>query len=176
MFFDGQLETLVFGVELGVILRGVILLIYAALLVAIAITDLRLFIIPNSLVIALLALWPFWVVVSGVDSLGYTLLGAVGVFLLGAVLFSFRLMGGGDVKLLTVLALWSGLNGLLALILVISIAGGFLSLLWLNRGRAMFAMAVNWMGGMRDNKQIPYGVAIAVGGLLIGRGLWLGLN
>jgi prepilin peptidase CpaA len=174
MFLDGQAETLIFGVEAGVLLRNAILTAFAGLLIAAAISDLRRFIIPNTLVVCLLVLWPFWVIASGTESVGYAAIGALGTFLLGALMFSCRLMGGGDVKLLTVLALWSGLEGLVGLILVISIAGGLLSIFFMSGRREMLAALLRWPEGLRDNKQIPYGVAIAVGGLVIVRQHWIG--
>ena len=156
MIADNMLQTLVFGVDLGTLLRHAIILIFSGLLIAAAVIDLRRFIIPNTLVVTLLALWPFWAIVNG------------------AVLFALGLMGGGDVKLLTVLALWAGLDGLLGLALLISVAGGILSIFWVSRWRMKIAVLIGWADGLRNNKQIPYGVAIAAGGLSVARRLWIG--
>jgi len=65
-------------------------------------------------------------------------------------------MGGGDVKLAAALALWFSPSSSLKLIVLMSIAGGLLTLIVLidhklrkNQGRP----------------EVPYGVAIAFGGL-----------
>ena len=174
MIADNMLQTLVFGVDLGTLLRHAIILIFSGLLIAAAVIDLRRFIIPNTLVVTLLALWPFWAIVNGAGPIGYTLLGALLMFGVGAVLFALGLMGGGDVKLLTVLALWAGLDGLLGLALLISVAGGILSIFWVSRWRMKIAVLIGWADGLRNNKQIPYGVAIAAGGLAVARRLWIG--
>lgn len=82
---------------------------------------------------------------------------AVATFVVLAVLFALKAMGGGDVKLLTALALWLPAQLFLQMLLVMSIAGGVLTLVlgaWYITRR------------QRDRIKIPYGVAIA------GAGLW----
>jgi Flp pilus assembly protein protease CpaA len=37
----------------------------------------------------------------------------------------------------------------------------------------MVAPVFGWSDGLRNNKQIPYGVAIAIGGLTIAQRLWI---
>lgn len=177
MIFDSQTETLFSGVAPGDIFRYAVVLGFSGLLIAAAVTDLRRFIIPNSLVVALLALWPFWIALSGFPPVGGALLCALAVFVLGAGMFMFGLMGGGDVKLLTVLALWAGmdgLEGLIVMLLLTSVAGGALSVLWVSPLRHRIAPLFGWADGLRDNKQVPYGVAIAAGGLTVARRLWIG--
>ncbi|MEX2618082.1 MAG: prepilin peptidase [Alphaproteobacteria bacterium] len=177
MIFDSQTETLVFGVAVGDIFRYAVVLGFSGLLIAAAVTDLRRFIIPNSLVVALLALWPFSVALSGFPPVGGALLCALAVFVLAAGLFMVGFMGGGDVKLLTVLALWAGMDGvegLFVMLLLTSVAGGALSVLWVSRWRPRIAPLIGWAEGLRDNRHIPYGVAIAAGGLTVARRLWVG--
>jgi prepilin peptidase CpaA len=134
-----------------------LLILLALLLVRVSVTDLRSRTISNrlNLVIALLAI-PFWWVVGlplwpGVAvQLGL----AVVVFGLFALFFNFGMMGGGDVKLAAALALWFAPMAMLRLIIIMSLAGGVLSLivLWHHRRR------------MRPGRpEVPYGVAIAVG-------------
>lgn len=155
------------------ILRIFLILLYIGLLASAAVIDLRRFIIPNSLVVALLGLWPVWVAVTGAGPVAHTLIGAGAVFALCIVFYSCGVMGGGDAKLLTVLALWAGPSGLFALILYTSIAGGVLSIFWMLPVRAKLAPVIGWAEGLRDNKHIPYGVAIAAGGLLTATQLWI---
>lgn len=96
-----------------------------------------------------LSLWPGVAIQLGV---------AVAAFALFAGLFALKMMGGGDVKLLTVLALWVEPAHFLQLLMVMAIAGGVLTL-------AMGAWHV--ARRQRDKLAIPYGVAIAFGALWV---------
>jgi len=162
------------GLAVTGILRTLLILFYIGLLTAAAVIDLRRFIIPNSLVVALLGLWPVWFAVTGAGPVAYTLIGALLVFALGIVCYWRGYMGGGDVKLIAVLALWAGPGGLFPLILYISVAGGVLSICWMSPIRPRLAPVMGWAEGLRDNTHIPYGVAIAAGGLSIAGRLWAG--
>jgi len=75
-----------------------------------------------------------------------------------AGLFAVRAMGGGDVKLLTALALWIEPLLFVRLIVAMALLGGLLTLLMLFR-RAL-------QGG-REQLAVPYGVAIAIAGLWV---------
>lgn len=173
MFADPQTGFTIAGLAYDALLRNLVVFVFMGLLVSAAIVDLRRFIIPDTIVVALLALWPVWVALNGLGPIGYTLLGGGVMFALGLILFAFGLMGGGDVKLLTVLALWAEPAGLPALIFYTSLAGGFLSIYWLLPLRRLVAPLIGWAEGQRNNKQIPYGVAIAAGGLTIAHRLWV---
>ena len=133
----------------------------AALLVAAAIIDVRTFTISNrlNLVVALLA--PvYWlsIALSPWPGVAIQLAAATGVFLLFAVAFFAGMMGGGDVKLAAALALWFPPASTLQFIVWMSLAGGALTL-----------GLVLWHRANRRNgrPEIPYGVAIAFGGLVI---------
>lgn len=174
MFPEPQTETLAAEMAFGALSRHAVILVFVGFLAAAAIIDLRRFIIPDAIVVALLGLWPLWVVLNGHNPIGFTLLGAAVTFAFGVILFAFGLMGGGDVKLMTVVALWAEPAGLPGFLLYTSIAGGMLSIYWLKPVRSYIAPIIGWTEGLRDNKQIPYGVAIAVGGLTVARRLWAG--
>ncbi|HEX8400283.1 MAG TPA: prepilin peptidase [Allosphingosinicella sp.] len=137
--------------------------ILAAMLIVAAFGDLRSRRIPNKLNLAIAALAvPFWVL-SGYafwpDMAVQLALGA-GVFLVFAMLFHFGQMGGGDVKLLAALALWLPLASLIKLAVIMSLAGGVLTLVMLIRHRAAKS---------GETLEVPYGVAIAFAGIwLIG--------
>lgn len=66
-----------------------------------------------------LSLWPDLAMQLGV---------ALAAFALLAGLFALKMMGGGDVKLLTVLALWIPWDIFLQLLMVMAIAGGGLTI------------------------------------------------
>jgi len=96
-----------------------------------------------------LALWP---------DVAVQLALAVGAFAVLAVLFALKMMGGGDVKLLTALALWFPPYPAFAfLILVMSVIGGLLTI--------MFG-AWHVMRRQPGRIAIPYGVAICAAGLM----------
>lgn len=82
---------------------------------------------------------------------------ALVTFILTAGLFAMRMMGGGDVKLLTALALWVLPADFLFLVIVMALLGGVLTI-----AIAAWRMALRKQG----HAAIPYGIAIASAGLL----------
>ncbi len=80
------------------------------------------------------------------------------MFALLAAAFFAGMMGGGDVKLAAALALWFSPGATIKFLLIMSIAGGVLTLL---------LVAIHRLRARTGRVQIPYGVAIAVGGLAI---------
>jgi prepilin peptidase CpaA len=139
---------------------GLLVALAIALLVA-AFTDMRQRKIANwlNLAIALgapafwwasgLTLWPGVAIQLGVALLAFAIL---------AGLFALRTMGGGDVKLLTALALWIRWDAFLELLFIMALAGGVLTVV----------MGI-WHITRRNRHKlsIPYGVAIAIGGLWV---------
>ncbi|MCX9147754.1 prepilin peptidase [Erythrobacter sp. WG] len=137
---------------------GLLIALAIALLFA-AFTDIRRRQIDNwlNLAIALaapvfwwsqgLSLWP---------DVAFQLGMAAAAFAVFAALFAFKVMGGGDVKLLTALALWIPFYEYMQLLLIMAVTGGVLTM-----------MLVFWHVArrQRDRIAVPYGVAIAVGGL-----------
>ncbi len=83
---------------------------------------------------------------------------AVATFAVLSVLFALRAMGGGDVKLLTALALWIAPAHFLQLIVMMALLGGVLTLVF-----------GGWhiIRRQKDKIAIPYGVAIAAAGLWV---------
>lgn len=84
-------------------------------------------------------------------------------------LFAVGVMGGGDAKLMASTALWLGFGpALLNYVLVAALAGGGLTLfLILLRGSAFatYAGEVRVLRRIIDEKDIPYGIALAIAGL-----------
>jgi prepilin peptidase CpaA len=139
------------------------ILVLAALAVA-AISDLARRIIPDTCSLVILGAFviaalatpvPFPVVLANLSA-------SLALFALGALLFSRGLFGGGDVKLLSAVALWAGWGGLLNVLLAMSLAGGVLALACL----AAQKLPRRWTGLLAQKEGIPYGVAIAVAGFL----------
>ncbi len=149
---------------MGTLLATILPALLAAMLVAAAVLDVRSRTIPNSLNLAIallaipfwwasgLALWPDAALQLGVGALVFAAF--AGVFALGA-------MGGGDVKLVAAIALWLPWQAVIFLLVLMSLAGGVLTL----------AMVAHKRIARHENPlEIPYGVAIAFGGLwLIGQ-------
>jgi prepilin peptidase CpaA len=136
-----------------------LLAVLALLLVAACLFDLKARIIPHSLnaAIALLAI-PFWWS-SGLGLWPDVAL-QVGIALALFTLFTFAqligAMGGGDVKMIGALALWLPWQAIAPFLFVMSLAGGAITL-------AMLAARRLRRGGERI--EVPYGIAIACGGL-----------
>ncbi|HEX6118262.1 MAG TPA: prepilin peptidase [Dongiaceae bacterium] len=141
------------------------------LLLAAAFTDLARYRIPNVLVAAIVIIFAIGAAFNFAwPALAWSAAAAIGMFLLGAGLFAFGLFGGGDVKLIAAMALWTGVADLPRFLFVMSAAGGLLGAIWLVRRRLRNAPA----GGQEPSalataasipNRIPYGVAIAVAGL-----------
>jgi prepilin peptidase CpaA len=143
------------------------------LLLAASITDITRYRIPNLIVYAIVAAFVAGAVFNlSWPALGWSALAAVGMFLLGAGLFAFGQFGGGDVKLIAAMALWTGVADLSRFLLVMAAAGGLLGLVWLVRRRRQrpviasdAASSLDTPSSAKIPNRIPYGVAIAIAGL-----------
>lgn len=133
----------------------------AAILVIAAVIDVRTFTISNRLNLTVALLAPvYWasVALSPWPGIAGQLAVAAAVFVLLAGAFYAGMMGGGDVKLAAALALWFSPWATVRFLVFMSLAGGVLTLVLLAWHRAK----------KREGRpQIPYGVAIAFGGLAI---------
>ena len=133
----------------------------AILLVVAAVIDVRTFTISNKLNLTVALLAPlYWLSVSlpiWPNAAIQLALGA-GVFALLAGAFFAGMMGGGDVKLAAALALWFSPASTLKFLVLMSIAGGVLTLL---------VVAAHRIRAREGRPESPYGVAIAFGGLAI---------
>jgi len=138
-----------------------LLAILAILLVIAAVIDVRTFTISNrlNLAVAVLALVFWWAARLPLwPDAAVQLAIAAGVFLLLALAFYAGMMGGGDVKLAAALVLWFSPRDTIRFLVIMSIAGGAVTLIFLILHRAR----------RKDGRpKIPYGVAIAIGGLII---------
>lgn len=138
-----------------------LLAILALLLLVAAATDLKSRTIANplNLAVALLAPAYWWAVgLAPWPDMALQLALGAAVFAVFAGLFALGWMGGGDVKLLGALALWLPLLPFLKLLVVMSIAGGALTLV---------VIAVHRARKLSTNPEVPYGVAIACAGLWV---------
>lgn len=142
------------------VLSGGLLATLGLLLVAAGLEDIRTREIANwkNAVIALLAplwwwangltLWPEVAVIAGI---------AVAVFALFVGAFALGQMGGGDVKLIGALSLWLPFTRLADTLMIMALAGGAITLAF---------MIDRKFRNSSDPVEIPYGVAIAIAGLV----------
>lgn len=138
-----------------------LLVALAALLLIAAFTDIRRRQIDNWLNALIVLGAPLFWWASGLSlwpDLGIQIGLALGTFVILAGLFALRVMGGGDVKLLAALALWFPPTSFMQMLLVMALVGGALTI---------FLGSWHVMRRQKDKLTIPYGVAIAVGGIWI---------
>jgi prepilin peptidase CpaA len=133
----------------------------AGLLIAAAVCDLKRREIPHWVVIAIALLAPLFWWSTQIDlwphvaaRIGFAVL----LFGLFALAFAVGMMGGGDVKLIAALALWLPPQAILVTLVIMSFAGGVLTLAMVIWARLRKPAAA---------PEIPYGVAIAFGGLWV---------
>ncbi|MGP1354656.1 MAG: A24 family peptidase [Parasphingopyxis sp.] len=98
------------------------------------------------------ALWPEIAIIVGL---------ALALFILFTGAFAIGAMGGGDVKMIGALALWMTPMQLPIMLVVMAIAGGILTTVMLIYHR---------LRKKPEKPEVPYGIAIAIGGL------WVVLN
>jgi prepilin peptidase CpaA len=133
----------------------------AALLVVAAVIDVRTFTISNRLNLTIALLAPVYWLSLGLSpwpGVAIQLAAGATVFILFAGAFYAGMMGGGDVKLAAALALWFPPQATVQFIVIMSLAGGLLTV-----GLVIWHRATKRHG----RPEIPYGVAIAFGGLAI---------
>ena len=141
-----------------------ILLAAAILLVAAAINDAYRYKIPNLISLALMGLFPVFVLTAprSVEWDQHIMVFLL-VLLSGFAMFIGNLAGAGDIKLLAATSLWAGPHLVAVFLIITAVAGGILA----------FIMAALTYARNRTNKRalavakvpIPYGIAIATGGL-----------
>lgn len=145
------------------VLAEILIGVLAAMILLAAAWDLRKREIPNALnaAIALLAI-PFWFACDLAIWPDMAMRIGIAALVLGlfAVAFAIGAMGGGDVKMVAAIALWLPPEAVVVLLVIMSLAGGLLTAVMVVRHRLAKA---------KHQLEIPYGVAIAIGGFwLIG--------
>ena len=145
--------------------------LFAGLLVFAACSDVATMTIPNWVSIVLAALFPVAALVNGMSfaDIGLHLAFGAAVLIVGFILFQFGILGGGDVKLIAAAAVWTGFGAFGDFAMGTALVGGALALvLLITRARVKPGDArpafVNRL--LRPRGGVPYGVAIAAGGLV----------
>lgn len=137
-----------------------------------ALNDLFTMTIPNKISVILLGSFCIIAPLSGMDwhTFAMSFLAALLVFVCSFGLFALNTMGGGDAKLLTASAVWFGFNVHLAAYMVsVAILGGVLTLGILfirSYHQEIMATGLPVPDSFLVAKKVPYGIAIAAGGLV----------
>ena len=153
------------------------LTLFAGLLVWAAWSDLRSYVIPNRICLAIAALYPAHVLALGSFApVPGAFAAAAATFAAGFALFAFRVAGGGDVKLMTAVALWAGPTQIVGFLFMTALAGGLLAALlaaraWRHEAEANPDGSVGLRLWAIRGTRVPYGAAIAIGGLYIAAGV-----
>jgi prepilin peptidase CpaA len=154
-------------------LKDILLLtVFPASMAFAASMDLFTFTVPNRVAIVLIIGFALLAPLVGLGwpDIGWHVLAAAGALVIGFTLFALGWIGGGDAKLFAASALWLGPEHLVAYCLVASLLGGGLTLLILQmRSMALPASLAGegWLARLHDKNQgVPYGIALAVSGLI----------
>jgi prepilin peptidase CpaA len=146
--------------------------IFPACMLWAAVSDIRTMTIPNRLTLFLVATYLPVAVIAGLSwpQIGFGLLAGVLGLVFGMILFALKLMGGGDAKLIAAASLWLGLSGLVPFLVYTAVLGGVLTIVLLVARHvvSLYALALPEPLAhlMKPRGDIPYGVAIALGGLM----------
>lgn len=149
--------------------------LYAAILVLAAASDLWRLRIPNGLVLALAVLFVLAASQRPAEIDWFSHLGAALLMLaMGAVLYGFGIMGAGDGKLLSATSLWIGFEALPLHLLYTALFGLIVAgcLVCLRRLTPSLAARLCGIQSARRlsplrHGEVPYGVAIAASGLVL---------
>lgn len=159
-------------------LESFLILTFSGLLVWAAISDLASWRIPNRIPLAVSAFYFIFVLVNpnNIDPLGGIVTGA-SLLLIGFVFFATGTMGGGDVKLMAAIGLWAGPQNVIVFLIITGLVGGGVALVTLalaacTRLRLMVAnvqtaVLPSFVPAPSLRGKIPYGVAVAAGGLCV---------
>jgi prepilin peptidase CpaA len=141
-------------------------LMAAVVMILAAVSDASRFRIPNLACLVLLVLFPLYGLTAAqpVDWLGHLEVFAI-ILGIGYVLYTRKLAGAGDIKFLAVIGLWAGTSYWAPFLVITALSGGVLAF---GIGAAAFIKQRNSSKEGRhawSKTPLPYGVAIALGGL-----------
>ena len=158
------------------------------------ISDIRFYILSNKLCLSVIALYPIFLISLYIDGslpnweyIGYSIAISLTALFLLILLFARGLIGGGDVKLIPAVLLWAGPAYFLKFLLITTISGGLLSLAFMviffikKRNCPQSSENINLSMSKseeldRQERKIPYGVAISAGGLYVAYQLYIALS
>jgi prepilin peptidase CpaA len=132
--------------------------------------DIRTRRIPNEMIVAILVLAAFRIAIDGDPRAGlFTLAASAALFVATFLLFWRGLLGGGDVKLIGATALLIGYHNFFEFLFVMSVSGALIAVAVLARdrlGRRQATPPATEDQEISARLTVPYGVAIAVAGMV----------
>jgi prepilin peptidase CpaA len=143
--------------------------LFLGLLALAVLTDVEELKIPNRISLALVLLYPADVIATPqAEPWLEAIAVALAVFTVGFAGYAARLIGGGDVKLLTAVALWAGPDHVIPLLWITVLVGGALGLVMATRVRFLFlalcqASGASMLHHALLRQTVPYAIAIAAG-------------
>ena len=152
-------------------IETLIFLLFAILMITAGIGDFLTMKIPNWLngLIGISFFGAAFVAGMSLEQIGWHVATSALVLAFGFGLFAAGYLGGGDAKLLAVTALWLGSGQLIEFLIVMALAGGVLAgvmkLWWWVRLELELRGLEQVKSGVKTSIDLPYGIAIAVGGL-----------
>lgn len=166
-----------FNVERPIaMLNALSLLVLPLLMLLAAATDLAAMRIPNWLTALTAVLFFPMAFLTGmpIHEIGSHVLVGVILFFAGYMLFTLRLFGGGDAKLMAAAGLWFGSNDVMRFLAMTAVAGGVLALayvIWtaiaVMRSNDVSNTAMSFRQKLRSmSPKLPYGCALAAGAIL----------
>jgi prepilin peptidase CpaA len=155
------------------VLAYLILMTFPVAMAFAAANDLFTMKIPNRISLALIGGFVAIAVMTRMplESIGIHVAIALGVLAATFVLFWMNMLGGGDAKLMAAGALWMGPDHIIEFLAYVTAFGGVLAVAMLAYRSFLPANAFPLPGWARrlhkTGEGLPYGIAIAAGGLLL---------
>jgi prepilin peptidase CpaA len=159
--------------EINVIAESATLVFFPALMVFAAFSDLFTMTISNRISIALVAVFFGLAFALGLPfaEIGSHIACGLAILLVTFFLFAFGWIGGGDAKLAAATALWLGWEHLIDYGLFAAVLGGVLTLLIIQLRKwplPGWTLSAPWVVRLHERGSgVPYGIALAIAGLLI---------
>ena len=164
--------------ETRALYETLILSLFPLLVVMAGISDFFTLRIPNWLnAVIAVSVVPF-VLVSGMpmEVFAWHVIAGLVMFVIGFGLFAINIFGGGDAKMLAACAVWVGWDTLMEFAVVTALAGGVLVIaikLWAFFVAHKDTKGLDWANNFLSKKpQLPYGIAIAAGGVIVFPATW----
>ena len=148
------------------------LLLFPALVAFAASSDLLTMRISNWVSLTLIAGFLVMAPLNGMGMHDMLMHAAAGATVLAVAFACFAIgqVGGGDAKVAAGVALWFGFDHLLDYLVYVSLLGGALTVfLMLFRSSPLPPMleGQNWLSRLHKKNRIPYGIALALGALIV---------
>jgi prepilin peptidase CpaA len=166
------MSSLILEAAMSSMLLLLAVLVFPVIMAYAAASDLMTMTIPNWISGVLCAAFVVAAPCSGLSLAEIGLHAAIGALVLAVAfgLFAMNWIGGGDAKLIAAIALWTGPAASLPFVLSAVLAGGLLSIVMIIFRKfplPVIAMRSDWVVRLHSPEEgIPYGIALAAGGLL----------